>query len=77
MGQDTLFIYVFHTMILYGAFIGIGINTYFSKSLSELEAIFGAILFILLFAVLVKYKPIVEKPLNSLKKKLRLTKNLD
>lgn len=75
MGQDTLFIYVFHTMILYGAFIGIGINTYFSKSLSELEAIFGAILFILLFAVLVKYKPIVEKPLNSLKKKLRLTKN--
>jgi uncharacterized membrane protein len=75
MGQDTLFIYVFHTMILYGAFIGIGINTYFSKSLSGLEAILGAILFVLLFAVLVKYKPKIEKPLNSLKVKLRLTKN--
>ena len=74
MGQDTLFIYVFHTMILYGAFIGIGFNTYFSKSLSGFEAIVGAILFVLLFALLIKLKPTAEKHLNSLKEKLRLTK---
>ena len=74
MGQDTLFIYVFHTMILYGAFIGIGFNTYFSKSLSGFEAIVGAILFVLLCALLIKLKPTAEKHLNSLKEKLRLTK---
>ena len=75
MGQDTLFIYVFHTMILYGAFIGIGLNTYFSKSLSGFEAIIGAILFVLFFAVLVKFRPRIEKKMNSLKVKLRLIKN--
>lgn len=72
MGQDTLFIYFFHAMILYGAFIGIGINTYFSKSLSAKEAVIGAFLFILFFAIIIKYKPRVKNYLISLKEKVQL-----
>jgi len=74
IGQDTLFIYAFHTMILYGAFIGIGLNTYFSKSLSGQEAIIGALLFVLFFAVLIKFKPKVEEKWQLLRGKIRLTK---
>lgn len=73
MGQDTLIIYVLHTMVLYGAFIGIGLNTYFSKSLSGMEAIFGAVLFVVLFAFIIKLKPGIDKKINSLKEKIRLT----
>lgn len=75
MGQDTLFIYVFHTMNLYGALIGIGFNTYFSKSLNGFEAIIGAILFVLLFAVLIKLKPQFTGLFNTAKVKMGLIKN--
>ena len=50
IGQETFAIYVFHVIILYGGFFGIGINTYASKALSPWQAVIGAILFILFHA---------------------------
>jgi len=45
VGQNTLNIYVFHSVILYGSFHGFGLYRYFKKSLSPIEAFGGALLF--------------------------------
>lgn len=67
MGQNTLEIYILHVIILYGAIIGIGLRTYFQKSLSFGEAIFGAILFILFFAFLTKILPWYKRQYRGFK----------
>jgi len=47
IGEQTLSIYVIHFIILYGSFTGLGLNRFFRKSLDPSQAIFGAILFII------------------------------
>ncbi len=56
MGKNTLNIYIIHSMILYGSFIGIGIKTYLNKSISFPQAVLGAILFILFFGVMTYFQ---------------------
>lgn len=46
IGQKTLSIYVIHFMIIYGSFTGVSLKQFFYKSLNPTQAIFGALLFI-------------------------------
>jgi uncharacterized membrane protein len=46
IGQKTLSIYVIHFTIIYGSFIGIGLNSVIGKVLTPWKAVFGAVLFI-------------------------------
>ena len=58
VGQNTLSIFILHMMLLYGAVIRVGVNTFFSKSknpLNPYEAGIGAALFITLFIVMIYY----------------------
>ncbi len=45
IGQSTLSIYIIHFIILYGSLTGLGIYQYLHHSLSPLEVIFGALIF--------------------------------
>ncbi|MGC6432517.1 MAG: heparan-alpha-glucosaminide N-acetyltransferase domain-containing protein [Jejuia sp.] len=54
IGQKTLLIYVFHFILLYGSFTGIGLKNYLSKSLEPHEAVVGAVFFII-FVCLISY----------------------
>ena len=47
IGQNTLSIYVIHSIILYGSFHGFGLYRFFKHSLDISEALFGATLFII------------------------------
>lgn len=47
IGQKTLSIYVIHFIIIYGSFTGIGLNTVIGKTLSPWQAVFGAIVFLI------------------------------
>lgn len=55
MGQNTLVIYVWHVIMLYGAIIGIGLTRWLKHELPFGVSVLGAILFVLIFAILVKY----------------------
>lgn len=55
IGRHTLSIYVLHAIVLYGGFVGIGVDTLFAKSLSPWLAIISCALFIYLFILLVKH----------------------
>ena len=55
MGQNTLEIYVLHVIILYGAITGIGLTRWFEHKLTLGQSVFGALIFVLLFAVFAKY----------------------
>lgn len=55
IGQNTLPIYIIHVVILYGGIFGIGLNQYMKHSLSGIEAVVGAALFIAFFVVFIKY----------------------
>ena len=46
IGQKTLSIYVIHFTIIYGSFVGIGLNRIIGKTLTPWQAIFGALFFI-------------------------------
>jgi uncharacterized membrane protein len=48
IGQKTLSIYVVHFIVLYGSFTGLGLNRILGKSLTFLEAFFGAIFFLVI-----------------------------
>ena len=65
MGQNTLVIYIVHVILLYGAIIGIGLRTWFEKSLTFTESIIGAIVFILFFGLLTYIQP---KMINMFKR---------
>lgn len=60
MGQNTLVIYVLHTIILYGSIFGLGLGRWFRSNLSWEQSLIGAILFIILFALVTKIQPVVE-----------------
>ena len=46
IGKKTLSIYILHFVLLYGSFVGIGLNRIIGKTLTPWQAIFGAIFFI-------------------------------
>ena len=46
VGQKTLSIYVIHFIIIYGSFTGLGLNRIIGKTLNPWEAVFGALLFL-------------------------------
>ncbi len=48
IGQNTLSVYVIHFVLLYGSFTGIGLYHYFHHSLGPLQAVSGAIAFMVL-----------------------------
>ncbi|WP_405565699.1 heparan-alpha-glucosaminide N-acetyltransferase domain-containing protein [Polaribacter sp. Asnod6-C07] len=52
IGQKTLSIYVIHFIIIYGSFTGLGLNSLIGKTLNPIEAILGAILFLILVCLL-------------------------
>jgi uncharacterized membrane protein len=61
MGQNTFPIYILHVIILYGAITGYSLKDLFRGSLTSGNAIIGAILFILFFAVYVKFMEIIHE----------------
>lgn len=67
IGQNTLSIFIWHFVILYGGVFGFGIGNTWGRSLDPWPAIFGAVGFILIFAVFIKY----IDPLNAFKDKLK------
>lgn len=46
IGQKTLSIYVIHFIIIYGSFTGVGLRYLIGKTLTPWEAVFGAVLFL-------------------------------
>ena len=46
IGEKTLSIYVIHFIILFGSFTGIGLKRFYNQSLNPIEAIVGALVFI-------------------------------
>ena len=57
VGQKTLFIYLWHTIVLYGGIIGVGLNNFIKRQLTAPEAIFGALLFLIGFVYFSKLSP--------------------
>ncbi|AJR03935.1 heparan-alpha-glucosaminide N-acetyltransferase domain-containing protein [Siansivirga zeaxanthinifaciens] len=55
IGEKTLSIYVIHFIILYGSFTGYGLKRFFNKALNPTEAIFGAILFVIVVCIISFY----------------------
>jgi uncharacterized membrane protein len=53
VGKHTFPIYVLHVIILYGGLIGVGLGDLWAKSLTPLQAGFGALLFITFFVLMV------------------------
>lgn len=53
IGEKTLNIYVVHFIIIYGSFTGIGLKHFWYKSLEPWEAVFGAILFMIVVCIIV------------------------
>jgi len=47
IGQKTLSIYVIHFIIIYGSFTGFGLTQLIGKTLNPWQAVFGAILFLI------------------------------
>lgn len=64
IGQNTLTIYILHMIVLYGSITGYGINKFFHKSLGPWEVTFGAIAFVLLFVILIKYLDYIKLKLE-------------
>ncbi|MDN3619381.1 heparan-alpha-glucosaminide N-acetyltransferase domain-containing protein [Polaribacter undariae] len=55
IGQKTLSIYVIHFIIIYGSFTGYGLKYIIGKTLNPIEAIIGAILFLISVCLLSFY----------------------
>ncbi|WP_218599528.1 heparan-alpha-glucosaminide N-acetyltransferase domain-containing protein [Polaribacter sp. NJDZ03] len=55
VGQQTLSIYVIHFIIIYGSFTGYGLNSIIGKNLTPMQAIPGAILFLVTVCLLSFY----------------------
>ena len=69
IGQNTLSVYIVHMVVLYGAITGFGISRLFRESLNPYEVVLGAVLFILLFLIFVKY----IEPLRAIYNKILAT----
>lgn len=70
IGQKTLSIYVIHFIIIYGSFTGFGLNRIIGKNLNPTEAVFGAILFLVVVCFIsfyyVKTNTFIYKKLRAL-----------
>ena len=73
IGQKTLSIYVIHFTIIYGSFVGVGLNKIIGKTLNPWQAVFGALFFITIVCFIsfyyVKTNAFLYKHLRSLLKK--------
>ncbi len=49
IGQQTLVMYLLHSVVLYGAIIGIGLDSFIGHSLSPWQAVTGAVVFLAFF----------------------------
>ena len=56
IGQKTLSIYVIHFIVLYGSFTGWGLNRILSKKLDPTQAVFGALIFLVLVSLMAVYR---------------------
>ena len=56
IGQKTLSIYVIHFIVLYGSFTGWGLNRVLSKKLDPTQAVFGALIFLILVSLIAVYR---------------------
>ena len=75
IGQKTLSIYVIHFTLIYGSFIGIGLNSIIGKTLTPWQAIFGALLFLTIVCIIsfnyVKTNAFIYMYFRGLFKKLK------
>ncbi|WP_082048491.1 heparan-alpha-glucosaminide N-acetyltransferase domain-containing protein [Neotamlana nanhaiensis] len=55
IGKKTLSIYVIHFILLYGSFTGYGIKRYLTKSLEPIEAVIGAVVFMIVVCFIAFY----------------------
>lgn len=55
IGQKTLSIYVIHFIIIFGSFTGIGLKHFMAKALNPTQAIFGALLFMIVVCIISFY----------------------
>ncbi len=69
IGQKTLSIYVVHFILLYGSFTGWGLHRIFGKNLTPIEAITGAICFLVTVTVISIYLSKAQTQLNEYRKK--------
>ncbi|MCO6479666.1 MAG: DUF1624 domain-containing protein [Phaeodactylibacter sp.] len=53
IGSETLVIYEVHFVLLYSTWFGIGLSTFWYRSLTPLQTVIGAALFILFFVLLI------------------------
>lgn len=51
IGRSTLNIYIIHFVVLYGSWFGLGLSTFWAKSLNPLNVILGALLFIISISI--------------------------
>lgn len=76
IGQSTLSIYVIHFMILYGSLTGLGLYQYYNHSLSPIEVMLGAVVFMIICSFLAllyekhkkQLKQQIAKPFNWINK---------
>ncbi|MDA9056469.1 DUF1624 domain-containing protein [Flavobacteriaceae bacterium] len=69
IGQKTLSIYVVHFILLYGSFTGWGLHRIFGKNLTPIEAIIGAICFLVTVTIISIYFNKAQTQLNEYRKK--------
>lgn len=55
IGSETLTIYAVHYIVLYGTWLGIGLSTFWKRSLDPLPSAIGAAFFVLSFIVLIAH----------------------
>ncbi|WP_282081392.1 heparan-alpha-glucosaminide N-acetyltransferase domain-containing protein [Aquimarina algiphila] len=55
IGGRTLSIYIIHFFVLYGSWFGLGLNSFFYRTLTPLQAFIGALLFVFGICALVLY----------------------
>lgn len=60
VGQKTLFVYLWHTIVLYGGIIGFGLHNLIKEKLSAPQAITGAVLFLAFFIGFSKFSPFFD-----------------
>lgn len=76
IGQNTLSIYIIHYIILYGSFTGIGLYRFFNHQLTPIEAIIGALIFVIITLVLSflynKRKPFIDEVLDIIQTKAKI-----
>ncbi len=77
IGRSTLNIYIIHFVILYGSLFGIGLSTFFARSLNPISAILGALLFIILVSYLALNVGVFKNWVKQTKAVVELQKTLN